>query len=92
MNVGGQSRFPALDTVNMCLGFEPPACLQPIDRTGLGQFDLDPTMCYKEMALTDPDEVILLPESIESLTVLRGGLPSIRRAARGQAFTWTYVL
>jgi hypothetical protein len=34
-------RFLALDTVNMCVGFEPPACLQPIDRTGLGQFDLD---------------------------------------------------
>jgi hypothetical protein len=25
----------------MCVGFEPPACLQPIDHRGLGQFDRD---------------------------------------------------
>jgi hypothetical protein len=37
----GQSGFLALDTVNMCVGFEPPACFQPIDRIELGQFDLD---------------------------------------------------
>ena len=39
----------------------------------------DQTMRYKPVAFSDPDEVILLPESIESLTVLRGGLQSIRR-------------
>ena len=31
------------------------------------------------MAFTDPDEVILLPVSTESLTLLRGGLQSTRR-------------
>jgi hypothetical protein len=39
----------------------------------------DQVLRYKAVAFTDPDEVILLPESIESLTVLRGGLQSIRR-------------
>jgi hypothetical protein len=39
----------------------------------------DLTMRYKTVAFRDPDEVMLLPESIESLTVLRGGLQSIRR-------------
>jgi hypothetical protein len=39
----------------------------------------DLTMRYQEVAFSDPDEVMLLPESIESLTVLRSGLQSIRR-------------
>jgi len=39
----------------------------------------DLTMRYKAVAFSDPDEVIHLPESIESMTVLRGGLQSIRR-------------
>jgi len=37
------------------------------------------TMHYKAVAFRDPDEVMLLPESVESLTVLRGGLQSTRR-------------
>jgi len=39
----------------------------------------DLTMRYKEVAFTDPDDVMLLPESIESITVLRSALQSIRR-------------
>lgn len=39
----------------------------------------DLTMRYKEVTFTDPDETILLPESIESLTVVRSGLQSTRR-------------
>jgi hypothetical protein len=39
----------------------------------------DLSMRYKPVAFSDPDEVILLPESIDSLTMLRGGLQSIRR-------------
>jgi len=39
----------------------------------------DVTMRYRAVAFTDPDEVILLPVSIESLTLLRSGLQSIRR-------------
>jgi hypothetical protein len=39
----------------------------------------DLTMRYKPVAFSDPDEVIRLPASIESVTVLRGGLQSIRR-------------
>jgi hypothetical protein len=39
----------------------------------------DLTMHYKAVAFSDPDEVIRLPESIESMTVLHGGLQSIRR-------------
>ena len=39
----------------------------------------DQTMHYKAVAFRDPDEVMLLPESVESLTVLRGGLQSTRR-------------
>jgi hypothetical protein len=31
------------------------------------------------VAFTDPAEVLLLPESIDSYTVLRGGLQSTRR-------------
>jgi hypothetical protein len=36
-------------------------------------------MRYKAVAFRDPDEVMLLPESIESVTVVRGGLQSTRR-------------
>ena len=39
----------------------------------------DQSTRYKAVAFTEPDEAMLLPESIESLTVLRGGLQSIRR-------------
>jgi hypothetical protein len=39
----------------------------------------DLTMRYKTVAFTEPDEVMLLPQSIESTTVLHGGLQSIRR-------------
>ena len=39
----------------------------------------DLTMRFKAVAFRDPDEVMLLPESIESMTVLRGGLQSTRR-------------
>jgi hypothetical protein len=39
----------------------------------------DQTLRYKAVAFHDPDEVMLLPESIESLTVIRGGLQSVRR-------------
>jgi hypothetical protein len=37
------------------------------------------TLRYKAVAFTDPEEVIVLPESIESMTVLRSGLQSVRR-------------
>jgi hypothetical protein len=39
----------------------------------------DLTMRYKDVSFSDPDETILLPESIESVTVLRSGLQSTRR-------------
>ena len=39
----------------------------------------DQTMRYKAVAFSDPDEVMRLPESIESLTVVRDGLQSVRR-------------
>jgi hypothetical protein len=39
----------------------------------------DQSMRYRAVAFHDPDEVMLLPESIESLTVVRGGLQSTRR-------------
>ena len=39
----------------------------------------DLTMRYKEMSFSDPDETILLPESVESVTVLRSSLQSTRR-------------
>jgi hypothetical protein len=39
----------------------------------------DQTMRYKPVAFADPDEVMLLPESVESLTVVRSGLQSTRR-------------
>jgi hypothetical protein len=34
---------------------------------------------YKTVAFSDPDEVMLLPESTESLTIVRAGLQSIRQ-------------
>jgi hypothetical protein len=39
----------------------------------------DMTSRYQTVAFNDPDEMLLLPESIESLTVVRGGLESTRR-------------
>jgi hypothetical protein len=39
----------------------------------------DLTLRYKAVVFTDPDEVMLLPESIESVTMLRSGLQSTRR-------------
>jgi len=39
----------------------------------------DVTMRYKAVTFSDPDEVLVLPESIESLTVLRNSLQSVRR-------------
>jgi len=39
----------------------------------------DLTMRYKEVAFSEPDETILLPESIETVSVLRTGLQSTRR-------------
>lgn len=42
----------------------------------------DVTIRYKAVAFSDPDEVLLLPESIDSFTVVRGGLQSTRRHHR----------
>jgi hypothetical protein len=42
----------------------------------------DQSMRYTAVAFRDPDEALLLPESIESLTVVRGGLQSVRRTER----------
>ncbi len=39
----------------------------------------DQTIRYKTITFTDPEEVLLLPESIDALTVVRGGLQSTRR-------------
>jgi hypothetical protein len=39
----------------------------------------DVTIRYKAVAFSDPDEVLLLPESIDASTVVRGGLESTRR-------------
>jgi hypothetical protein len=39
----------------------------------------DVTIRYKTVAFTNPEEVLLLPESIDSITVVRGGLQSTRR-------------
>jgi hypothetical protein len=38
------------------------------------------TIRYKTVAFSDPDETMLLPESIDLLSVLRGGLESTRRS------------
>jgi hypothetical protein len=37
------------------------------------------SMRFRPVAFTDPDEVLLLPETIESITIVRGGLQSTRR-------------
>lgn len=39
----------------------------------------DLTVRYKPVAFSDPEEVIVLPESLDALTVVRSGLQSIRR-------------
>ena len=39
----------------------------------------DVTLRFKPVTFSDPDETMLLPESIESLTVMRTGLQSTRR-------------
>ena len=39
----------------------------------------DTTIRYKTVAFTEPDEMLLLPESIDILTMVRGGLQSTRR-------------
>ena len=39
----------------------------------------DVTIRYKTVAFSEPEEVMLLPESIDSFTVVRGGLESTRR-------------
>ena len=39
----------------------------------------DMTIRYRTVVFSDPDEVLLLPESIDSVTVVRGGLQSARR-------------
>lgn len=39
----------------------------------------DTTIRYKPIAFKEPDEVMLLPEEIQELIVVRGGLQSIRR-------------
>jgi hypothetical protein len=40
----------------------------------------DTTIRYRTVAFSDPDEVLLLPESIEYLVIARGGLQSTRRS------------
>jgi len=40
----------------------------------------DTTIRYRMVAFSDPDEALLLPESIESVSVLSGGLQSTRRS------------
>jgi hypothetical protein len=39
----------------------------------------DLTLRYKPVPFTDPEEVIVLPESLVALTMVRGGLQSVRR-------------
>lgn len=40
------------------------------------------TMRFRPVTFTDPAEVLLLPEAIESITIVRGGLQSTRRTER----------
>jgi len=40
----------------------------------------DTTIRYRTIAFSDPDEVLLLPESIDTLSVVSGGLQSTRRS------------
>jgi hypothetical protein len=44
----------------------------------------DTTINYKRVVFQDPDEAMLLPQSIDTLMVVRGGLESVRRR---QAFS-----
>lgn len=44
------------------------------------------TMRFRPVTFTDPDEVLLLPEAIESIMVLRGGLQSTRRTQTFSAY------
>ena len=39
----------------------------------------DLSIRYKTVGFRDPDEILLVPESIDTLTVVRGGLESTRR-------------
>jgi hypothetical protein len=58
-----------------------PACIQRrhhLDSWVVIERD-DVTIRYRTVAFGDPDEVLLLPESIDSFTVVRGGLESTRR-------------
>jgi len=40
----------------------------------------DTTIRYRTVNFSDPDELLLLPESIDSLVVVSGGLQSTRRS------------
>ena len=40
----------------------------------------DMTIRYRSVAFSDPDETLLLPESVYSFTVVSGGLQSTRRS------------
>jgi hypothetical protein len=40
----------------------------------------DITIRYRSVSFTDPEDVIMLPESIDSVTLVRGGLQSTRRS------------
>ena len=42
----------------------------------------DLTIRYRTVVFDDPDEILLLPESIDSFTLVRGGLQSTRRSQR----------
>jgi hypothetical protein len=42
----------------------------------------DLSLHFRTVAFNDPDEVALLPDSIESLTILRSGLQSMRRSEK----------
>lgn len=46
----------------------------------------DVTIRYRPVTFTDPHEVILLPESSESLTLIRAGLQSVRRSERFSSY------
>jgi hypothetical protein len=46
----------------------------------------DLTVRYSAVAFSDPDEILMLPESMESLTLIRGGLQSIRRTETFDAY------
>jgi hypothetical protein len=58
-----------------------PALIQRRHRLGswVGLMRDDVTIRYKRVAFSDPEEVLLLPESIDSFTIIQGGLESARR-------------